>query len=89
MSPTEKARAVSPGPAKAKPPAARPALGPAPKDWMSPAIGGAALLVAGLALFLRRPHKDGLEFSRNPFPADRRGWAVYFFRGKKGKLTDK
>jgi hypothetical protein len=56
---------------------------------MSPAIGGAALLIAGLALALRRPHEGGLGFSRNPFPSDRRGWAVYFFRGKKGTRTDK
>ncbi len=89
MSPTEKARAVSPGPAKAKPPTAAPASGPAMKDWVSPVIGGAALLVAGLALAIRRPLGGGLGFSRNPFPADRRGWAVYFFRGKKGKRTDK
>lgn len=80
---------MSPGPAKAKPPAAKPPSGPAMKEWISPVVGGAALLVAGLALALRRPHGDGLGFSRNPFPADRRGWAVYFFRGKKGKRTDK
>jgi hypothetical protein len=55
---------------------------------VSPVVGGVSLLLTGLALVLRRSSRDATAFSRNPFPADRRGWAIYFFRGKKGKLVD-
>jgi hypothetical protein len=52
MSPTKKARPVSPAGAKRKPVATSHEREPTPRDLGSPIVGGIALLVAGIALIL-------------------------------------